>query len=98
MKERATREAGAIRPNVFFWDMNVDVSVADGRNEEMSAQDLPCLGGVQLAVDITLRSALSSEDEAHLDAAGIDGAVLLKARVDKEKYPEFVADANWLSW
>ena len=75
----------------------MDFSVADGRNVEMLTQDLPRFGGVQLTIDITLRT-LSSESEAHLDAAGIDGAVLLRARVDKEKYPEFVADANWLSW
>ena len=97
MKKRATptermvvrifREAGAtLRPNVFLRDMNVDVSAV-----EVLAQDLPCFGGVQLAVDITLRSALSSEGEAHLDAADIDGAVLLKARADKEtQHPELV--------
>ena len=92
MVVRIFREAGAtVRPNVFLRDMNVDVSAADGRNVEVLAQDLPCFGGVQLAVDITLRSALSSEGEAHLDAADIDGAVLLKARADKEtQYPELV--------
>ena len=62
MVVRIFRDAGAtVRPNVFLRDMNVDVSAADGRSVEVSAQDLPCFGGVQLAVDITLRSALSSE-------------------------------------
>ena len=61
------------------------------RTREVLAQDLPCFGGVQLAVDMTLRSALSCEGEAHPAAANTYGAVLLKARTDKEtKYPVLV--------
>ena len=48
------------------------------------AQDLPCFGGAQLAVDITLRSALGSSGEPRPRAADIDGAVLAQARIDKE--------------
>ena len=73
MKKRATpterivgrifREAGAtVRQNVFLRDLNVNVCA-------VLAQDLPCSGGVQLAVDVTLRSVLTCEGEAHAHAA-----------------------------
>ena len=58
-------------------------------------QDLPCFGGTQLAVDITLRSALGSSGEPHLHAADVDGAVLLTARRDKEAtYPELATSTR----
>ena len=44
-------------------------------------------GGAQVAVDVTLRCVLSCEGEAHPHAADTDGAVLLKARADKEMAP-----------
>ena len=57
----------------------------------MLAQDLPCFGGAQLAVDVTLRSPLTRNGEAQPRAAEEDGAILLQARVDKEnKYPELL--------
>ena len=53
-------EAGAIvRKNMYVRDMNVDVGAEDGRQMEVSAQNLFCYGGVQFAVDITLRSVCS---------------------------------------
>ena len=66
MKKRATpperitgrmfREAVAtVRQNVFLRDMNVEVGEDDARQTEVLAQDLHCYGGVQLAVDMTLR-------------------------------------------
>ena len=71
--------------------MNVRVASSDARRIEVLAQDLPCFGGSQLAVDVTLRSALTRSGEAQPGAAEEDGAILLQARVDKEnKYPELL--------
>ena len=84
---RVCREADA-----YLRDMNVDVAASDGRRTEVLAQDLPCFGGAQLAVDITLRCVLTRAGEPHRNAADVDGAVLVNARRDKEaKYPELVA-------
>ena len=70
--------------------MNVHVRPDDERRIEVLAQDLPCFGGTQLAVDITVRSALGSSGEPRPRAADIDGAVLAQARIDKETtYPEW---------
>ena len=53
---------------------------------------LPCRGGAQLAVDVTLRSAVGADGEARQGAADVDGAVAQRARRDKEEaYPEVVA-------
>ena len=75
------REAGAtVRCDVRLRDMNVAVSATDMRSIEVLS-----------AVDITLRSALTSASHAFPSAATIDGAVLVKARADKErKYAELV--------
>ena len=91
MVARIYREAGArVRFNVMLRDMNLGVSARDTRRIEVLAQDLPCYGGAQLAVDVTLRSALTTGGEAHPHAADVDGAVLEQAREDKETtYPEF---------
>ena len=64
--------------------MNVGVPSADQRRIEVLAQDLPCFGGAQLAVDVTLRSPLRSTGEPHPNAADVNGAVLQQARRDKE--------------
>ena len=56
---RICREAGArVKCNTRLRDMNVGVTSTDERNIEVLAQDLPCFGGAQLAIDVTLRSAL----------------------------------------
>ena len=93
MLARICREAGArVRYNAFLRDMNVCVPANDERRIEVLAQDLPCFGGTQLAVDITLRSA-SGEPQPH--AADVDGAVLLTARRDKEAtYPELATSTR----
>ena len=63
---RICREAGArVRFNALLRDMNVGVPAADNRRIEILAQDLPCFGGAQLAVDVTLRGVLSSAGEPH---------------------------------
>ena len=57
--------------------------VSGPRMRGVLAQDLP-------AVDNTLRGVLSSSREPHPDAADVDGAVLARARADKETYPELM--------
>ena len=59
MLARICREAGA---RVRF-NANVHVRADDERRKEVLAQDLPCFGGAQLAIDVTLRSALRSSGE-----------------------------------
>ena len=50
-----------------------------------------CRAGAQLAVDVTLRSAVTSGGEARPRAADLDGAVADEARKDKEAaYPELL--------
>ena len=57
---RVCREAGAtVRCNAKLREMNVDVAASDERAMEVLASKLPLYHGAQLAVDITLRSALS---------------------------------------
>ena len=96
MTARVFREAGAcVRQNAFLRDMNVDVPAQDSRQIEVLAQGLPCHGGMQLAVDITLRSAVSCTEEAHRHAADCDGAVLWQARQDKEAtHPELASSGR----
>ena len=48
-----------MRYSAFLRDMNVGVRAPDERVIEVLAQDLPCFGGAQLAIDIKLRCALS---------------------------------------
>ena len=52
---RVCREAGTrVKFNPALRDMNLGVPGGDERRIEVVAQDLPCFGGAQLAVDITL--------------------------------------------
>ena len=70
---RIFREAGAgVRQNVFLKDMNVQVAAEDARRIEVLAQDLPCYGGAQLAIDVTLRGVLTAQGEAQPHAADWD--------------------------
>ena len=96
MLARVYREAGArVRFNAFLRDMNVNVAATDERRIEVLAQDLPCFGGAQLAVDITLRCVLSSAGEPHPNTADVDGAALMVAREDKERiYPELTTSGR----
>ena len=89
---RVCREAGAVvRRNVKLRDMNTTVLVNDAREIEVLASGLPMHRGAQLAVDITLRSAITASGEACPNAAAVNGAVLHRARRDKEtKYAELV--------
>ena len=79
-----------MRHNVLLRDMNVSVGASDRRQIEVLADGLPCRRGHQLAVDVTLRSALSCEGAPRPRAHAVNGAVADAARADKErKYPEF---------
>ena len=87
-----------MRSNVFLRDMNINVAAQDSRRIEVLAQNLPCFSGAQLAVDITLRSALTSNGEAHPQAADVDGAVLIQADTTRSQHTPRLqrqADANW---
>ena len=78
---RVCREAGAtVRCNVRLRDMNVAVPATDMRSIEVLATGLPLHHGTQLAVDITMRCALTSTSQACPNAAIENGAVLVKAR------------------
>ena len=90
---RVVREAGAnVRFNCLLRDMNVAVRAEDERRIEVLASGLPLFHGAQLAVDITLRSALTSNGEPRPGSARVDGHVCERARADKEtKYAELLA-------
>ena len=61
---RVCREARAVvRTNVKLRDMNITVSATDERAIEVLAMGLPLHQGAQLAIDITLRSALTTTGE-----------------------------------
>ena len=90
---RICREAGAtVKTHAKPRDMNIGVAASDERGIEVLAQDLPLWSGMQLAVDVTLRSAISAAGAARPRAAMEDGVVANGARRDKEvAYPELVA-------
>ena len=80
-----------MRHNAFLRDMNLAVRAADERRIEVLAQDLPCFGGAQLAIVITLICALSNAGEPQPNAPDVDGAVPARAQRDKEAtYPELL--------
>ena len=90
MGTRICREAGArIRTNAFLRDMNVGVEANDQRRIEILASGLPLFHGAQLAIDVTLRNALTMNGDSRPRAAEFDGIVADGARTDKKgTYPE----------
>ena len=65
------REVGAlVRCNVELRDMNLTVPATDEREVEVVASGLPLQHGAQLAIDVTLRSALTSFGTACTNARG----------------------------
>ena len=90
---RICREAGAtVRSNVKLRDMNVHVRADDERCIEVLASGLPLFHGAQLAVDITLRCALTCGGDPRPGAARVDGIVCNTARAEKERtYRELTA-------
>ena len=85
-------EAGAVvQPNAYLRDMNLGVPAADERRIEVLASGLPCYGGAQLAVDITVRHFLAATGEARAQSTDSGGQLLLAVRRDKERrYAELV--------
>ena len=77
--------ARTVRCNAKLRDMNVVVSASDERSIEVLASGLPFHHGAQLAIDVTLRSALTSCGNAIPGAARENGAALARARPDKER-------------
>ena len=72
-------------------DMNITVSATDERAIEVLAMGLPLHQGAQLAIDITLRSALTTTGEPCPGGATTNGAALQAARQKKEaKYRELL--------
>ena len=86
--ERVCREA----TNQFVRDLDLGVPNAnDNRRLEVVADGLPLFGGVQLAVDRTLVSAVRGDGEPVPGAADRDGVALRRARRCKEiTYPELI--------
>ena len=89
---RVCREAGAtVSTHMLLRDLNVPADRHDDRRLEVVANGLPLWGGVQLAVDTTLVSALTSAAQPRRYRGSTAGAALALARRDKERtYPELV--------
>ena len=89
---RICREAGGrVSKNVLVRDLDLPVPVNDARRLEVVVDGLPLFGGVQLAVDSTLVSALHCDGSARRGAGDRDGVALVAARRRKERtYPELV--------
>ena len=73
-----------VRCNAKLRDMDIAVSSQDERAIKVLALGLPLHHRAQLAVDVTLRCALTTNFEVHPNAAAEDDAVCSRARVDKE--------------
>ena len=72
-------------------DLNVGSVPGDDRRIEVIANGLPLWGGMQLAVDTTLVSALSSTGAPRRYQNRAEGAALRQARRAKERtYPELL--------
>ena len=65
--------------------MNITVPANDDRATEVLASGLPMHHSAGLAVDITLRSALTACGRAFFSAAEVDGAVSISAHRNKEE-------------
>ena len=71
---RICREGGAVvRNNVKLRNVDIIVPATDEREIEVVASGLPLRHGAQLAIDITLRSALTASGGASPDAARVNG-------------------------
>ena len=76
-------------------NMNIGDRTDDNRRNDVLAQDLPCFGGSQLAVDVTLRSALGCTVEPQPHTADVDGPMLVQARVGKETTCPELVESGW---
>ena len=93
------REAGAsVRFNAKLVDLNTAVPADDAREVEVLASGLPLFHGAQLAVDITLWSALTATGLPRPGAAVVDGVVCMAARADKERKHSELSTATDACW
>ena len=67
-----------MRTNTKLRDMNIAVSATNERAIEVLASGHPMRRGAQLAVDITMRSALTADGVATLRGAHTDGVALAR--------------------
>ena len=85
------REAGGrVMTNIMVRDLDLEhLQGPDGRRLEVVADGLPLFGGAQLALDMTLVSALKGDGTARRGAADVDGVALEAARKRKARtFPE----------
>ena len=90
---RICREAGGrVATNLHVRDMDLGIpNAADSRRLEVVVDGLPLHGGVQLAIDTTLVSAVKGDGSPRRGAADRDGVALANARRRKMRtYPELV--------
>ena len=84
-----------VRTDVMLRDLNLAALATDERRIEVIASGLPVYGGAQLAIDVTLRSALGRGGEPRPQTHWRDGAAAEDARADKEaKYPEIASGSR----
>ena len=74
--------------------MNIDVVFNDERASEVFGSGLPLNCGSHLAVDITLRCALTAQGLAAANAATTDGAALMVARTDQDRRDHEVLEGD----
>ena len=90
---RICREAGRrVTMNIMVRDLDLEqLQGPAGRRLEVVADGLPLFGGAQLAIDMTLVSALRSDGSVRRHAADFDGVALEAAcRRRARTYPELV--------
>ena len=93
---RICREGGGrVRTNVLVRDLDLGVmNHLDGRRLEVIADGLPLFGGVQLAVDTTLVSALRGDGMPRIGANRHAGVALREGAHKERTYPEFARE-DW---
>ena len=90
---RVCREAGwRVTTNILVRDLDLGtLDARDAQRLEVVVDGLPLYGGVQLAVDTTLVSAIQGNGEPRNGAAERDGVALAQAKRKKARmYPELV--------
>ena len=95
---RNCREGGArVSTNVMVRDLDLSqVQGVDGRRLEVVGEGLTLFRGAQLAIDVTLVSALRGDGTASAISATRPGAAFLVARRRKERtYPELAGEGGW---
>ena len=81
LQECAERRGGRVATNLHVRDMDLGIpNAADSRRLEVVVDGLPLHGGVQLAIDTTLVSAVKGDGSPQRGAADRDGVALANAR------------------